>query len=206
MSASLRFSYYVRHLSKWQFAVKINRTFVTSSQNVSADAAAAAQIPQRKIELKNPIGVEKLQNLFDAETKNGDVVPVFKRALLYGNKIAIKDTTGDYSYRQILEAARKLSVELSEHSYSEYFIFCNTFCLAKMVFTTKMIFLGEANETKVALLCSNSALYSVIQWACWISGQIGELNSFQIKAYLYNLLISVLIYLNSGAIKFTSSA
>lgn len=32
----------------------------------------------------------------------------------------------------------------------------------------------SANETKVAFLCSNSAVYSVVQWACWISGQTGK--------------------------------
>lgn len=124
MSTLLRFSYHLRHLPRWECAAIINRTYVSNSQNVSADAAtSAASMPQRKIELKNPVGVEKLQNLFDVESRNGDVIPVFKRALLYGNKIAIKDVTGDYSYRQILEAARKFSTELSKHSYSELYSF-----------------------------------------------------------------------------------
>lgn len=39
----------------------------------------------------------------------------------------------------------------------------------------KIFFFSEsANETKVAFLCPNSAVYSVVQWACWISGQTGK--------------------------------
>lgn len=119
MSATLlRFSFCAKNLTKWNSiaVAQINRTFASRSGNLSADATAAAAT-SRKIELKDPIGTEKLQNVFDTEVKNGDIVPVFKRALLYGNKIAVKDPTGDYSYRQILEAARKLSTELSAHSY-----------------------------------------------------------------------------------------
>lgn len=120
MSATLlRFSFCVKNLSRWHVAAQINRTFASRSGNLSADATAAAAT-SRKIELKDPIGTDKLQNLFNNEVKNGDIVPVFKRALLYGNKIAVKDSTGEYSYRQILEAARKLSTELSAHSYGKW--------------------------------------------------------------------------------------
>lgn len=120
MSATLlRISVCVKNLSKWHNAAAINRTLATLSGNLRADATAAASVSQRKIELKEPIGVDKLENLFDNEVKHGDIVPVFKRALLYGNKIAVKDNTGEYSYRQILEGARKLSTALSAHSYGE---------------------------------------------------------------------------------------
>lgn len=123
MSATLlRLSFRANYLSKWQIGVCANRHFASRSDNLSADATAAAA-QQRKIELKDPVGVDKLQTLFDDQTKNGDVIPVFKRALLHGNKVAIKDNTGEYSYRQILDAARKLSVQLSSHSYGE----CSTF-------------------------------------------------------------------------------
>ena len=129
MSATLlRFSFCAKNLSRWNSiaAAQINRTFASRSGNLSADATAAAAT-SRKIELKEPIGTDKLQHLFDNEVKNGDIVPVFKRALLYGNKIAVKDQTGDYSYRQILEAARKLSTELSAHSYGESLFVGHTF-------------------------------------------------------------------------------
>lgn len=111
----LRVRFCVKNLSRWHVAAQINRTFA-STVNLPADATATS----RKIELKDPIGIDKLQNLFDSEVKNGDIVPVFKRALLYGNKIAVKDPTGEYSYRQILDAARKLSNELSAHSHGKW--------------------------------------------------------------------------------------
>lgn len=64
--------------------------------------------------------IDKLCNQFDNEVKNGDVVPIFKRALLYGDKIAIEDYNGKYSYRQILDAALTLSTKLSAYNDSEY--------------------------------------------------------------------------------------
>lgn len=64
--------------------------------------------------------IDKLCNHFDNEVKNGDVVPIFKRALLYGDKIAIEDYNGKYSYRQILDAAHKLSTKLSVYNDRAY--------------------------------------------------------------------------------------
>lgn len=34
--------------------------------------------------------------------------------------------------------------------------------------------LGKQTGNKVAFMCSNTVLYTLVQWACWISGQIGE--------------------------------
>lgn len=145
--ALLRFGVSVKHFSKWCTTIHYSRNFASSSGNLSPDsrAAVATATPQRRIEWKEPISAEKLHKQFDVDIQNGDVVPVFKRALLYGNKIAIKDVNGEYTYQQILEAARKLSVELSA--------------------------LSSEQSTKVAFLCSNSAVYTVVQWACWISGK-----------------------------------
>lgn len=36
-------------------------------------------------------------------------------------------------------------------------------------------YLGAGKNSKVAFLCPNSAVYSVVQWGCWISGQIGNI-------------------------------
>lgn len=60
------------------------------------------------------------RNQFDNEVNNGDVVPIFKRALLYNDKIAIEDYNGKYTYRQILDAAVELSTKLSTYNDSEY--------------------------------------------------------------------------------------
>lgn len=67
------------------------------------------------------INIDKLCNHFDNEVNNGDVVPIFKRALLHGDKIAIEDYNGKYSYRQILDAAHKLSAKLSLYNNSKPF-------------------------------------------------------------------------------------
>lgn len=127
MSATLlRFRVCINNFTKWHHnTTTINRALATVSGNLRSDATATAtaSAPQRKIELKEPIGTDKLQNLYKNEIDNGDIVPVFKRALLYGNKIAVKDNTGEYSYRQILEGARKLSTKLTSHSYGKRILF-----------------------------------------------------------------------------------
>lgn len=43
-----------------------------------------------------------------------NIRPVFENALTYGNKIAIKDEFGEYSYEQIYAGAAKISVEISK--------------------------------------------------------------------------------------------
>ncbi len=56
---------------------------------------------------------QKLQNLIQNEIRNQSVVPIFKQALLYNHKTALKDQYGEYSYGQIYMAAKKLSVQIS---------------------------------------------------------------------------------------------
>lgn len=121
----LRYSVCLKNFAKLSNASHtFHRTLNTVSSNscsnakvaTTAAAAAAATAQQRKIEVKEPIGIDKVQNGFANDVSNGDIVPVFKRALLYGNKTAIKDNTGEYSYRQLLDGARKLATELSAHS------------------------------------------------------------------------------------------
>lgn len=58
--------------------------------------------------------VQKLRKRFDNEVQTGKVVPVFKKALYHGDRIAIKDENGEYSYHQIFSAAKKLSTEISQ--------------------------------------------------------------------------------------------
>ncbi|XP_053684449.1 malonate--CoA ligase ACSF3, mitochondrial [Sabethes cyaneus] len=91
---------------------------------------------------------QRLLKLFEDETKRGLVVPVFKRALLYGEKSALRDTAGDYSFIQIYESVKRLALQISN------------FC-------------GSASQSRVAILCPNNATYLISQWACWFSGQIG---------------------------------
>lgn len=89
----------------------------------------------------------RLTNLFEEEARRELVVPPFKRALLHGQKSAVRDQTGDYSFIQLYEAVKRLAVQISS-------------CC------------GSASQSRVAFLCPNDATYVISQWACWFSGQI----------------------------------
>lgn len=57
--------------------------------------------------------VTKLKNQLDSQSKTLGTVPVFKRALLYGNSVAIKDQNGEFSYAMLYMGAKKLSLDIS---------------------------------------------------------------------------------------------
>lgn len=57
--------------------------------------------------------LEKLKFSFDSDSIAGNIVPVYKRALLYGNNTAIKDEISEYSYTQLYMGAKKLSMQIS---------------------------------------------------------------------------------------------
>lgn len=90
---------------------------------------------------------QRLTKLFEEETKRELIVPPFKRALVYGEKSAVRDHTGDYSFIQIYEAVKRLALQISNHC-------------------------GSASQSRVAFICPNNATYIISQWACWFSGQI----------------------------------
>ncbi|XP_058830930.1 malonate--CoA ligase ACSF3, mitochondrial [Topomyia yanbarensis] len=90
---------------------------------------------------------QRLTTLFEDESRRNLVVPPFKRALLYGEKSAIRDQTGDYSFIQIYEAVKRLALQISN-------------CC------------GSASQSRVAFICPNNVTYVISQWACWFSGQI----------------------------------
>lgn len=78
-----------------------------------------------------------------------EVVPVFRRANNFTDKVALKDTYGHYSYGNLFMGAKELSNEISVNLGT-----------------------GKSNQ-KVLFLCGNDANYVLTQWAIWISGQIG---------------------------------
>lgn len=80
------------------------------------------------------------------------MVPVFKRAIQYRDRTALRDVQGDYTYRGLFLSSRQFSNNLSK-------------------------ILGGAHQERVAFLLPNNASYVIVQWACWMSGQIGERNS-----------------------------
>lgn len=91
--------------------------------------------------------LNRLKTTFEKEETNGEVIPIFKKALLHGNKIAIKDQTSEYSYQRLFQSSKKLSLQISN------------IC-------------GSASSNRVAFLCPNDIIYPLAQWACWISGQV----------------------------------
>ncbi|KAH8411564.1 hypothetical protein KR215_006669 [Drosophila sulfurigaster] len=91
--------------------------------------------------------IEKLRKSFIEDERQNFVVPTFKKAMLYPDEIAVKDFSGEFTHFQLYITAKKLAIQISN------------FC-------------GNASQSNVAFLCSNNALWIVIQWACWISGQV----------------------------------
>jgi malonyl-CoA/methylmalonyl-CoA synthetase len=117
---------------------------------------------------------QKFQNLLQNEIRNHNVVPIFKQALLYNHKTALKDINGEFSYAQIYMAAKKLSIQISN------------LC-------------GSGSLSRVAFLCRNDVNYIIAQWACFMSGQIAvplsvlhpnELLEYFLKDSQTNLLIT----------------
>ncbi|XP_033211791.1 malonate--CoA ligase ACSF3, mitochondrial isoform X2 [Belonocnema kinseyi] len=100
---------------------------------------------------------------------SNDVVPVFKQATQFGDKPALHDMHGDYTYRGIFLSARQFANEL-----------------------TKL--LGGTQQERVAFLLPNDASYVIVQWACWISGQIGVVLSHKNLQAQINALVSAWKY------------
>lgn len=83
-------------------------------QFLSTDAATKSTSIGGGFDAKDEAAVlDKLRQSFINDEKNGSIVPVYKRALLYGNKTAIKDELGEYSYSQLYIGAKKLSIQIS---------------------------------------------------------------------------------------------
>lgn len=79
--------------------------------------------------------------------------PSFRLATQWPDKIAITDQHGDYSYRNLVSSSKILADKLTEE-------------------------LNEKIQERVAFLCPNDATYIMMQWACWMTGQISKMNKF----------------------------
>uniref|UniRef100_A0A182P1E7 AMP-dependent synthetase/ligase domain-containing protein n=1 Tax=Anopheles epiroticus TaxID=199890 RepID=A0A182P1E7_9DIPT len=91
--------------------------------------------------------LRRLTKLYEQEVARELIVPPFKRALLYGEKAAVRDQVGDFSFIQLYEAVKRLAAQISK-------------CC------------GSASQSRVAFLCPNNITYVISQWACWFSGQV----------------------------------
>ncbi|KAH0535519.1 malonate--CoA ligase ACSF3, mitochondrial [Cotesia glomerata] len=105
---------------------------------------------------KNNLIVRRLQQTHAAlssinETheppRNNNVVPIFRNAIKFGDKTALRDLQGYYTYRGLFLSSRQFAGELSN-------------------------ILKEGQQERIAFLMPNDARYVIVQWACWMSGQI----------------------------------
>lgn len=113
--------------------------------------------------LRKPIGVTSYRNItgtavkedvntelltvFNRDIKDGGVVPVFRRALLFPTRVALQDELGIYTYAGLHQAATVLAQEIA----------------AQLV--------GETEKT-IAYMCNNDASHVIVQWAIWMTGNI----------------------------------
>lgn len=75
--------------------------------------------------------------------------PVFTRAPGFGEKLAIVDSSGRHSYKQL---------------------YCSSFGLASRISATLNCGFGGLDGRRISFLCANDASYVVAQWAAWMSG------------------------------------
>ncbi|XP_010776561.1 acyl-CoA synthetase family member 3, mitochondrial [Notothenia coriiceps] len=75
--------------------------------------------------------------------------PVFTRAPAFGDKLAILDSNGTHSYKQL---------------------YCSSLGLAGRIKTALNSNCGELGGKRISFLCANDASYTVAQWAAWMSG------------------------------------
>lgn len=77
------------------------------------------------------------------------VVPTFRIASQWPDRIAITDQYGDFTYRGLFNSSKKVASRMTE-------------------------LLGDKFQERVAFLCPNNVSYVITQWACWMGGQIGS--------------------------------
>ncbi|XP_068587205.1 malonate--CoA ligase ACSF3, mitochondrial isoform X2 [Cebidichthys violaceus] len=75
--------------------------------------------------------------------------PVFKRAPAFGDKLAIIDSSGGHSYKQLYRSSLGLAGRISTALNADF---------------------GGLEGKRVSFLCANDASYTVAQWAAWMSG------------------------------------
>uniref|UniRef100_A0A182TFP9 AMP-dependent synthetase/ligase domain-containing protein n=1 Tax=Anopheles melas TaxID=34690 RepID=A0A182TFP9_9DIPT len=58
--------------------------------------------------------LRRLTKLYEQEVARELIVPPFKRALLYGEKAAVRDQVGDFTFIQLYEAVKRLAAQISK--------------------------------------------------------------------------------------------
>ncbi|XP_044207420.1 malonate--CoA ligase ACSF3, mitochondrial [Thunnus albacares] len=75
--------------------------------------------------------------------------PVFARAPAFGDKLAIIDSSGSHSYKQLYGSSLGLARRIATALNSDF---------------------GGLEGKRITFLCANDASYTVAQWAAWMSG------------------------------------
>ena len=75
--------------------------------------------------------------------------PVFARAPSFGDRLAIIDSSGSHTYKQL---------------------YCHSLGLAGRISTALNSDFGRLEGKRISFLCANDASYTVAQWAAWMSG------------------------------------
>ena len=77
--------------------------------------------------------------------------PVFARAPAFGDRLAIIDSSGSHSYKQLYYSSLGLADRISSTLNYDF---------------------GGLEGKRISFLCANDASYTVAQWAAWMSGGI----------------------------------
>lgn len=75
--------------------------------------------------------------------------PIFARAPAFGDRLAIIDSSGRHSYKQLYGSSLGLAERISTALNSDF---------------------GGLKGKRISFLCANDASYTVAQWAAWMSG------------------------------------
>ncbi|XP_026176144.1 malonate--CoA ligase ACSF3, mitochondrial isoform X2 [Mastacembelus armatus] len=84
-----------------------------------------------------------------ARSSRTNQMPVFAKAPAFGDKVAIIDSFGSHSYKQL---------------------YCSSLGLAVRISTALNSDSGGVEGKRISFLCANDASYTVAQWAAWMSG------------------------------------
>uniref|UniRef100_A0AAX7T6W3 Acyl-CoA synthetase family member 3 n=1 Tax=Astatotilapia calliptera TaxID=8154 RepID=A0AAX7T6W3_ASTCA len=94
-------------------------------------------------------GLRKAHSWTTAPSSRLNQKPVFARAPVYGEKLAVIDSSDSHSYKQL---------------------YCRSLGLANRIGTALNSDFGGLEGKRVSFLCANDASYTVAQWATWMSG------------------------------------
>lgn len=77
-------------------------------EEVSGSNGGKTLTPEEEQEI-----VGRLKRQLDDQSNRLGTVPVFQRALQYGNSVAIKDQNGEFSYARLYMGAKRLAADIS---------------------------------------------------------------------------------------------